>query len=137
MTNSHSALGEMERAPRKVWRDFSLNCLYKNTSAGSSVENSLESNLGVSGGESTWDKGSLKPHLVYMISRMEGREPTMSDWTALSRLRSIQSAQVAIHLLPSTVACGNILSVRNSCRTGPSSPSYTRATAIASCVSPS
>jgi hypothetical protein len=71
MTNSHSARGEMERAPRNVWRDFSLNCLYKKTSAGSSVENNLESNLGVSGGESTCDRGSFEPNLVQIVSSGE------------------------------------------------------------------
>lgn len=53
----------------------------------------------------------------------------------MSRLPSIQKAQVASHRLPSKAACGRTLSSRRACRTELSSPSYTRAIATASCKS--
>jgi hypothetical protein len=53
ITNCHSARGDIDKAPRNVCRDFSLNCWYNTTRAGSSAENNFESNLGVSGGEIT------------------------------------------------------------------------------------
>lgn len=54
----------------------------------------------------------------------------------MSRRPSIQNAQDAIHLFPSDAASGRTLSSRISLNIGPSSPSYARVMAIASCRSP-
>lgn len=60
---------------------------------------------------------------------------TISTRTAISRLPSIQNAQVASHRFPSKAACGRTLSSRRVCKIGLSSPSCTRAIATASCRS--
>lgn len=60
---------------------------------------------------------------------------TISTRTAISRLPSIQNAQVASHRFPSKAACGRTLSSRRACKIGLSSPSCTLAIATASCRS--
>ena len=62
---------------------------------------------------------------------------TTSIRTAKSLLCDNQNAQLANHRLPSLKASGTTVSLRISCKTGPSSfPSTILAKAIASCTSP-
>ena len=70
-----------------------------------------------------------------MGKERRGRELTTIALTAKSLLFNIQNAHVANHLFPSLHAMGKILSIKNSLKIGPSSPSYTLAMAIANCGS--
>jgi len=60
---------------------------------------------------------------------------TIRARTAMSLRCNIQNAQDANHRLPSCAANGKTFSSKRSLRTGPRSPSYTRATAMASWIS--
>ena len=68
--------------------------------------------------------------------RCRWSKPTTKIRTARSRRRSSQNAQLASHLFPSLKAKGMTVPVKMSRKMGPSSPSTTRASATASCQSP-